>query len=345
MQIKVPRFNSNDDKVTLVEWLVKSGDIVKKGQPIAIFETTKAVIEYETEEAGMINILVKPKEVMVGDIIGEITLLYLDKDKQCHLPIDINKGIDTVTAYYIPITEEKIKKEIQKIGENVIINGFINANHLEIGDNSIIDGNIEADTVIIGKNCHIGRNNDFHAHKIIIGDNFRSADNVKIDVSGGITKESVFIAGEDCLLCMDTYVNCCREVILGNHVCLSPRSMVFTHRYWQDVRRGYDTVFNKVTFEDDSWLGANAVVMPGITVGVGSIVMAGSTVTENVVARTLVGGVPAVRIRQIQDKDNFDEKKFNEFVRLREEYFGVKLDMNGPEYFECLRRFGIKGDI
>lgn len=49
----------------------------------------------------------------------------------------------------------------------------------------------------------------------------------------------------------------------------------------------------EVVIEDDVWIGANAVIMPGITVGKGSIVGAGAVVTKNVKANTIVAGVPA----------------------------------------------------
>jgi acetyltransferase-like isoleucine patch superfamily enzyme len=369
MQITVPRFNSNDDKVILTKWLVKTGDYVKKGQPIACFETSKADIEYESETEGKIFPGVPEKtEVNVGYIIGVIDDFDFKMQNTempqfvgklcCNNTPKLTENIHEIKKYNEPWVAEIVTKDdlvnttfkftqnVRKIGKNTITYGKITAKHLEIGDNTIIkECNIEADTVIIGKNCVIGDGNNFLANKIVVGDNFRTAQNVKIDVSGGITKKSVFQAGNDCLLCMDVYVNCCREVILGDRVCLSPRSMVFTHRYWQDVRLGYDAAFNKVVFENDSWLGANAVVMPGVTVGAGSVIMASSAVVDNVHRRTMVGGVPAVKLKQIPDKNNFDEDKFSEFVKLREEYLGTKIMPESYEYRECLRRFGIREDI
>ncbi len=43
----------------------------------------------------------------------------------------------------------------------------------------------------------------------------------------------------------------------------------------------------------DVWIGANAVVLPGITIGDHSIVAAGAIVTKDVAAYSVVGGVPA----------------------------------------------------
>jgi acetyltransferase-like isoleucine patch superfamily enzyme len=54
-----------------------------------------------------------------------------------------------------------------------------------------------------------------------------------------------------------------------------------------------------VTIEDDVWLGTNAVVLPGVTVGRGAIVGAGAVVTADVPPFTVVAGVPARVIRQL----------------------------------------------
>lgn len=47
------------------------------------------------------------------------------------------------------------------------------------------------------------------------------------------------------------------------------------------------------------WIGANATILPGVTIGDGAIVAAGAVVTKNVAANTVVGGVPAKFIKNI----------------------------------------------
>lgn len=54
-----------------------------------------------------------------------------------------------------------------------------------------------------------------------------------------------------------------------------------------------------VVIEDDVWIGANALVLKGVTVGRGAIVAAGSVVTKDVAAMTLVGGNPARFIKAL----------------------------------------------
>jgi acetyltransferase-like isoleucine patch superfamily enzyme len=56
-----------------------------------------------------------------------------------------------------------------------------------------------------------------------------------------------------------------------------------------------------VTIEDGAWIGANVVLLPGVTVGRDSVIAAGAVVAADVEAFTLVGGVPARLIRGLED--------------------------------------------
>jgi acetyltransferase-like isoleucine patch superfamily enzyme len=49
------------------------------------------------------------------------------------------------------------------------------------------------------------------------------------------------------------------------------------------------------------WIGANATVLPGVTIGDGAIIAAGAVVTKEVPANVIVGGVPAKIIKIIED--------------------------------------------
>ncbi len=55
-----------------------------------------------------------------------------------------------------------------------------------------------------------------------------------------------------------------------------------------------------VVIEDGAWIGANVVLLPGITVGRNGIVAAGAVVVHDVEPQTLVGGVPARLIRRLE---------------------------------------------
>ena len=56
---------------------------------------------------------------------------------------------------------------------------------------------------------------------------------------------------------------------------------------------------NSVAIGNDIWIGANAVILPGVSIGDHSVVAAGAVVTKDVPPHSLVAGVPAKIIKQI----------------------------------------------
>ena len=92
-------------------------------------------------------------------------------------------------------------------------------------------------------------------------------------------------------------------VTIGSHVNLAQGITVtaLNHNYSDTTKRideqGIST--NPVTIEDDVWIGANAVILPGVTIGQHAVVAAGAVVTADVPANTVVGGVPARIIKKI----------------------------------------------
>lgn len=92
-------------------------------------------------------------------------------------------------------------------------------------------------------------------------------------------------------------------VIIGSHVNLAQGITVtaLNHNFEDSEKRideqGVST--SAVVIEDDIWIGANAVVLPGVTIGHHSVVAAGAVVTKDVPPHSLVAGVPAKIIKQI----------------------------------------------
>ena len=120
------------------------------------------------------------------------------------------------------------------------------------------------------------------------------------------------------------YIINCSKVSIGNRVIIRPNTMIFgdeeiiieddvligsgVHIYTGNhefqnpnipiIDQGHSKA-KKVIIKKGSWIGANVIILPGITVGENSVIGAGSVVTKNVGAYTLVAGNPAILKKNI----------------------------------------------
>ena len=127
----------------------------------------------------------------------------------------------------------------------------------------------------VGSNPFVGDNFhcDFGQH-IHVGDNFHADYNcTMLDVS---------------------------EIHIGHNCLIGPDVGIYTagHRLHPEGRvlDGYGI---SVTIGNDVWIGGHSTILPGVTIGDGAVIAAGSVVTKDVAPRTLVGGNPARLLKSI----------------------------------------------
>lgn len=101
-------------------------------------------------------------------------------------------------------------------------------------------------------------------------------------------------------------------ITIGNHCAITHDVSIHTHgggRAARQICPDFD-MFGKVVIEDWAYIGAYSQIMPGVTIGEGALVAAGSVVTKSVPPHTVVGGNPA---RYICTTEEFYErnKKYN----------------------------------
>ncbi|MGI5888571.1 MAG: sugar O-acetyltransferase [Oscillospiraceae bacterium] len=92
-------------------------------------------------------------------------------------------------------------------------------------------------------------------------------------------------------------------VTIGDYVMIGPNTMISTvnHPMLPSGRRKHLGLAKPVTIGNDVWIGGNVTILPGVNIGNNVIVAAGAVVTRDVPDNTLVGGVPAKKIRDLEN--------------------------------------------
>jgi len=93
-------------------------------------------------------------------------------------------------------------------------------------------------------------------------------------------------------------------ITIGDRVYFAPLVQVLAvDHVFSDTSRPFieqGITAKGVTIEDDVWVGAGAIITDGVTIGRGAVVAAGSVVVEDVSPRSVVGGVPARVLKQVE---------------------------------------------
>jgi maltose O-acetyltransferase len=100
--------------------------------------------------------------------------------------------------------------------------------------------------------------------------------------------------GIECMVPYDLKVG--RDVMMGPYVIIIGENHQFARRDIPMRLQGYQH-YPPVRIEDDVWIGARAMVMPGVTIGKGAIIAANAVVTKDVPPYAICGGNPARVIR------------------------------------------------
>lgn len=88
-------------------------------------------------------------------------------------------------------------------------------------------------------------------------------------------------------------------ITIGDDALIGHNVVIATLNHDLDPALRAGTTPRPVVIGRKVWIGANATVLPGVTIGDGAVVAAGAVVTGDVDPMTIVGGVPARRIREI----------------------------------------------
>lgn len=114
----------------------------------------------------------------------------------------------------------------------------------------------------------------------------------------GSTRLSV---GRDTFINYGCMFNTSAPITIGRNCDLGMQVLIATstHEIGPAGRRAGAAIARPVVIEDGCWVGARVTILPGVTIGSGSVVAAGAVVTEDLTPNGVYAGVPAKRIKDL----------------------------------------------
>ncbi|NBR57190.1 MAG: acyltransferase [Chitinophagia bacterium] len=162
-------------------------------------------------------------------------------------------------------------------------------NNLQVGYNTIIEDGAEINCLSL-QGIKLGNRVTIGKYAIIRPSN----------IYGGPIGEGLTM-GNNSNIGPYNYIGCSGKITIGNNVMLAPRVSIYAENHVFDhpevLIRDQGVEKKEVIIEDDCWIAANSILLAGVTIGKGSVVAAGSVVTENVPPYSVVAGVPAKWIK------------------------------------------------
>ena len=90
-----------------------------------------------------------------------------------------------------------------------------------------------------------------------------------------------------------------KEIVIGRNVAIGPNVDIYTINHYMNNENNFVSDKKPVYIEDNVWIGGRCILLPGVKIGRGSMIGAGSVVTKNIESGYFYAGNPAKMIRKI----------------------------------------------
>ena len=134
-------------------------------------------------------------------------------------------------------------------------------------------------------------------HQVCIGERCRVEHDVYFHYDGVYRDGPRIVLGDDVFVGAGTEFNIAEGITVGSDALIAAGCRFVDHNHGtargEPMRRQPGPPARPIAVGRDAWIGANAVVLKGVTVGDGAVVAAGAVVTRSVPAGEIWGGVPA----------------------------------------------------
>jgi acetyltransferase-like isoleucine patch superfamily enzyme len=217
--------------------------------------------------------------------------------------------------------------------------GYRIADDVELAPGTVIEADevtigpgtrIGLGSVLRGRSIAIGRRVTISAFCIFEGRDIEIGDDTvireQVFVGGPLLPDSQLKLGRRVRVFQTCFLNPSRPLSIGDDTGVGGRSSIFTHGSWQSVMEGYPVAFEPVDIGRDVWLPWHVFILPGVTIGDGATIGAGSVINRSIPAGALAAGVPAKVLREAEDwpRDIDDERRWEicrQVTTLMADYF------------------------
>ena len=158
----------------------------------------------------------------------------------------------------------------------------------------------------VGKNLKMEKSlpQIFGKGTITIGDNVLIGNRNTWILGRGSLHRAELVIGNDVHINYKTLIDVARKVEIGDRVLVAGEVKIFDNNVhstdYRHRNRLREDDIRPVVVEEDVWIGINAIIMKGVTIGRGSVVAAGTVVTKDVPPFTIVAGNPAKVVKKLE---------------------------------------------
>ena len=148
----------------------------------------------------------------------------------------------------------------------------------------------------IGKRVRFSRMEVTWPHKISLGNGCSLEHGTYLNAAGPYSEGVSIEIGEGCFIGTGCEFNITSRLTIGRCSLIAAVTRIIDHNHGtlpEFLMKDQPETSAPVTIGDDVWIGANVVILQGVSIGKGAIVAAGSVVTRSVAPYTVVAGVPA----------------------------------------------------
>lgn len=167
---------------------------------------------------------------------------------------------------------------------------FFYANNIKFGSSVYVDANCRLHAsnaeIVVGNSTRIMRNSYICTYV----SNARQGEGIYIGNKCWVGINSVLSSGQGGIFVGD-------NVLIGPNVTIVSGEHNFNDYQLPSIEQEYSG--NPIFIHENVWIGANAVIVGGVTIGRHAVVAAGAVVTKDVESYTVAGGVPAKLVKRI----------------------------------------------